>query len=123
MGKFIAVMGCTLTTDNATAQAVIDTPPSTKVLAGAGCYSGDLDIMVSGAVLGTVSQSAPAIGKINASATKVLIDNKPAVLEGDKNLITIMADGLDSSTKLVVKDAFSFTVTITAAGQTSVQGS
>lgn len=124
-GKFIAVQGCVLKVNNLTAVATITTPPSDKVLASSPCYAGDLSVIVNGGTIGnppTITQSTPGNGTINAGALKVLIGNKPAVLEGDKNLIPIIADGIESSTGVTVPNAFTFIVEIQSAGQTKVQG-
>lgn len=122
MSKPLAVLGCTLVCDNPTAQATITTPPSMKVTASnKACYKGALDVMVVGATMPPLVQNAPAQGKIVGTATKVLIENMPAVLMGDKST-PIPCMTTDTSTGAAGAPII-VTVTIADAGQMKALGS
>ena len=121
MGKAIATMSCVLTTDNATAQAVIMTPPSTKVKASAFCYFGVLQVQVMGATQGTLVQTAPMVGVIQPTATKVKSYEGVAVLEGDKTTAPVMCPAVDSSSGAA--GVIAVTVTIQSAGQVKASAS
>lgn len=115
MGKAIATMSCVLTTDNATAQATIITPPSQKVKASAFCYFGVLQVQVVGAMQGNLVQNAPMVGVIQPTATKVKSFEGFAVLEGDKTTAPVMCPAIDTSSGAA--GVIPVTVTIQSAGQ------
>lgn len=122
MGKAIANMSCVLTTDNATAQATIITPPSTKVKAGgAFCYFGVLQVQVVGATQGSMVQNAPMVGTIMPTATKVKSLEGFAVLEGDKTAAPVICPAIDTSSGAPA--TISVSVTIQSAGQVKVNAS
>lgn len=121
MSKFIAVQGCVLVTDNATAQARPIDPPSMKVKAGGkGVYKDKLTVEVTLASEGPFQQTAPMTTVINTTSTKIKAEGGIFVLlEGDKsnNPALCVCVAPDGSTKTVpVK------VTIQHAGQTKLKG-
>lgn len=121
MSKFIAVEGCTLTTDNATAQAQVTGVPSIKVKAGGkGIYKDKLTVQVTAASEGAFQQTAPVTTVIDTTATKIKVEGEIVLLEGDKSNTPAMCVCADpyGTTKIVP-----VTVTIHQAGQTKVKGS
>ena len=118
--KYIAVEGCTLTTDNATAQATIIDSSSVKVKAGGkGVYKTPLKVQVAGATQGSFTQTAPSVGSIESTAQKVKADNVFVILEGDKTNTPVQCPASDpngATTTIMV------TVTVQQAGQTKVLG-
>lgn len=121
MGKAIATASCVVITDNATAQAVIITPPSVKVKAQSPCYFGTLQVQVMGATQGSFAQTAPMMGAIMPTATKVKSTEGFAVLEGDKTTAPVMCPATDPSTGATM--TIPVTVTIQAAGQVKATAS
>lgn len=96
--KKIAVVGCKLTTDNATATAEIVDSPSQKVnINKNGVYITPLTVIVSGATQGGFSQTSPVFAKIISSAEKVKVDNKLVILEGDKTQTPAQCPAVDSN--------------------------
>ena len=121
MAKPIAVLGCTLTTDNATAQATITDSPSAKVMAESkGVYKTPLNVQVIGATQGSFAQTAPATTTIISTATKVMADGSLVILEGDKSQKPAMCPATDASTGTTT--IISVNVTVQVAGQTKVLG-
>ena len=121
MSKFIAVQGCTLTTDNDTAQATIIDSPSMKVKTeGKGVYKTPLQVQVMGATQGNFVQTAPSVGTIENTAQKVKAENILVILESDKTNTPVQCPATDPSTGATT--TISVTVTIQAAGQTKVKG-
>ncbi|MEI0526051.1 hypothetical protein R4K54_09015 [Brachyspira murdochii] len=119
--KYIAVQGCTLTTDNATAQATIIDSPSVKVKAGGkGVYKTPLKVQVAGATQGSFTQTAPSVGNIESTAQKVKADNILVILEGDKTNMPVQCPATDPSTGATT--TIMVTVTVQQAGQTKVLG-
>lgn len=85
---YLATLGCILTTDNPTAQAQIQTPPSSKVLIdGSGVYKGILTILINGASSGSMVQTAPITTTLTGTSKKVFVENEPCVLVGDKSVV------------------------------------
>lgn len=118
--KYIAVEGCTLTTDNATAQATIIDSPSVKVKAGGkGVYKTPLKVQVAGATQGSFTQTAPSVGSIESTAQKVKADNVFVILEGDKTNTPVQCPASDPNGATTT---ISVTVTVQQAGQTKVLG-
>ncbi len=120
MGKPIAVEGCVLTCNSGKGKFTIDTPPSTKVMIdGKGAYSGTISVSVTGFMGGGVaggSGSGPIIG----TATKVMIENAPAVLLNDTSTpITISGVSDKDPSKGATT---TITLEITEAGQSKVMG-
>lgn len=121
MNKFIAVQGCTLTTDNAKAQATIIDAPSMKVKAGGkGVYKTPLKVQVTGAAQGNFVQTAPSAGYIISTAKKVKAENILVILENDKTDTPVQCSATDSSSGTTI--TIPVTVTIQQAGQTKVLG-
>ena len=121
MSKFIAVQGCTLTTDNAAAQATIIDTPSMKVKAeGKGVYKTPLTVQVVGATQGNFVQTAPSVGTIESTAQKVKAENILVILESDKTNTPVQCPAADPSTGATT--TIPVTVTVQAAGQTKVMG-
>ena len=119
--KFIAVQGCTLTTNNATAQATIIDTPSMKVKAeGKGVYKTPLKVQVMGATQGNFVQTDPSTGTIESTAQKVKAENILVILEGDKTNTPVQCPATDPSTGATT--TIPVTVTVQAAGQTKVMG-
>ena len=119
--KYIAVQGCTLTTDNAAAQATIIDSPSVKVKAGGkGVYKTPLKVQVTGATQGNFAQTAPSVGNIESTAQKVKADNVLVILEGDKTNTPVQCPATDPSTGATT--TIMVTVTVQQAGQTKVLG-
>ena len=119
--KYIAVQGCTLTTDNATAQATIIDSSSVKVKAGGkGVYKTPLTVQVVGATQGNFAQTAPSTGTIESTAQKVKAENILVILEGDKTNTPVQCPATDPSTGATT--TIPVTVTVQAAGQTKVMG-
>ena len=120
MSKFIAVQGCTLTTDNATAQATIIDTPSMKVKAESkGVYKTPLTVQVVGATQGNFAQTASSVGNIESTAQKVKADNILVILEGDKTNTPVQCPASDPNGATTT---ISVTVTVQQAGQTKVLG-
>lgn len=120
MAKPIAVLGCTLTTDNATAQATITDSPSAKVMAESkGVYKTPLKVQVAGATQGNFAQTAPSVGNIESTAQKVKADNILVILEGDKTNTPVQCPATDPNGATTT---ISVTVTVQQAGQTKVLG-
>lgn len=118
--KLAAVQGCTLTTDNATAQATIIDTPSIKVKAGGkGVYKTPLKVQVAGATQGSFTQTAPSVGSIESTAQKVKADNVFVILEGDKTNTPVQCPASDPNGATTT---ISVTVTVQQAGQTKVLG-
>ena len=118
---YIAVQGCTLTTDNATAQALITDSPSAKVMAGGlGVYVSPLNIQVLGATQGSFTQTAPMTGTIESTAQKVKADGAFVILEGDKTSSPVQCSATDTSSGATA--VIAVTVTVQSAGQTKVSG-
>lgn len=121
MSKFIAVQGCTLITDNATAQATIIDTPSMKVKAESkGVYKTPLKVQVMGATQGSFVQTAPSIGNIESTAQKVKAENILVILEGDKTNTPVQCPATDPNTGATTTIPVS--VTVQQAGQTKVKG-
>ena len=121
MSKFIAVEGCTLTTDNATAQATIIDSPSMKVKAGGKVvYKTPLKVQVAGATQGNFVQTTPSIGAIESTAQKVKAENILVILEGDKTNTPVQCPAIDPTTGATT--GIPVTVTLQSAGQTKVMG-
>ena len=119
--KLVAVQGCTLTTDNATAQATIIDTPSIKVKAeGKGVYKTPLTVQVVGATQGSFTQTAPSTGTIESTAQKVKADNVFVILEGDKTNTPVQCIATEPSTGATT--IIMVTVTVQQAGQTKVLG-
>ena len=119
--KPVTVQGCTLTTDNAAAQAIIIDSPSMKVKAeGKGVYKTPLTVQVIGATQGNFVQTAPSIGTIESTAQKVKAENILVILEGDKTNTPVQCPAIDPNTGATT--AIPVTVTVQAAGQTKVMG-
>ena len=119
--KLVAVQGCTLTTDNATAQATIIDTPSIKVKAeGKGVYKTPLKVQVTGATQGSFTQTAPSVGTIESTAQKVKAENILVILEGDKTNTPVQCPATDPNTGATT--TIPVTVTVQAAGQTKVMG-
>lgn len=121
MGKAIATASCVLTTDNASAQAVIITPPSKKVKAQNPCYFGTLQVQVMGATQGSFTQTSPTTGTIQPTSTKVKSTEGFAILEGDKTTDPVMCPATDPSTGATT--TIPVTVTIQSAGQVKATAS
>ena len=120
MGKPIATTACVLLTDAQVATCSITTPPSTKVMAGGNpCYSGSIDVLITGAIQGGLTQTAPATATIIGTSTKVMIEGKPAVLEGDKSLPVV----INAQTPDQKPITFPLTVSIISAGQVKATAS
>ena len=118
--KLVAVQGCTLTTDNATAQATIIDSPSVKVKAGGnGVYKTPLTVQVVGATQGNFAQTAPSTGTIESTAQKVKAENILVILEGDKTNTPVQCPASDPNGATIT---ISVTVTVQQAGQTKVMG-
>ena len=118
--KYITVQGCTLTTDNAAAQATIIDSPSVKVKAGGnGVYKTPLKVQVAGATQGNFAQTAPSVGNIESTAQKVKADNVLVILEGDKTNTPVQCPASDPNGATTT---ISVTVTVQQAGQTKVLG-
>lgn len=121
MAKPIVVLGCTLTTDNATAQATITDSPSAKVMAESkGVYKTPLNVQVMGATQGNFAQTAPATTTIISTATKVMAEGSLVILEGDKSQMPAMCPATDPSTGATM--TIPVNVTVQSAGQTKVLG-
>ncbi|MEI0448300.1 hypothetical protein R4J03_14745 [Brachyspira intermedia] len=119
--KPVTVQGCTLTTDNATAQATIIDTPSMKVKAESkGVYKTPLTVQVIGATQGNFAQTAPSTGTIESTAQKVKAENILVILEGDKTNTPVQCPATDPSTGATT--TISVTVTVQTAGQTKVMG-
>lgn len=120
MGKNIAVLGCALDCPF----AKIVGPPSADVMASnKGCYSGPVQVMITayaGKII-DVPGSGMGQGVFTPTATAVMIDGKPALLEGDKAIVTV--NGLKNAGNSQVPAVEVVTVTITSAGQVMAQGS
>ena len=118
--KYIAVQGCTLTTDNVTAQATIIDSPSVKVKAESnGVYKTPLTVQVVGATQGNFAQTAPSTGTIESTAQKVKAENILVILEGDKTNTPVQCPASDPNGATTT---ISVTVTVQQAGQTKVMG-
>lgn len=111
--KNIAVEGCTLS--EPTAQ--ITTPASTKVKAdGKGVYSGPLTISISG-YSGQGIEVGTGTDTLQPTATKVKVEGKMVILEGDQVTITVTGQtpqGASASVPVNVK--------IQDAGQSKAKG-
>lgn len=122
MGKPIATLSCTLQCDNPTAQAVITTPPSVKVMCNKqACYFGAITVQVLGATVGTIVQNAPMVGTIMGTGMKVMSNKQPAVVMGDKTLAPLICPAIDSSSGSPA--TIPVNVTIINAGQVKVMAS
>lgn len=118
--KYIAVLGCTLSTNNATARAsIIDMPSAKALINNNGIYKTPLKVQVVGASQGSFTQTAPAIGNIISTAKKVKAENILVILEGDKTDIAVQCPAInpDGATTII-----SVTVKIEKAGQNKVFG-
>lgn len=96
MTKNIAVKGCTLTLSVGVGTVSITSPESTTTnLEGKGCYSGPLNVSVSN-FADTTTQIVQGTGSgvINPSSTKVKVDGKFVVLEGDS--CDVLVSGIHS---------------------------
>lgn len=119
--KPVTVQGCTLTTDNATAQAAIIDSPSIKVKAeGKGVYKTPLTVQVVGATQGSFIQTAPSTGTIESTAQKVKAESILVILEGDKTNTPVQCPASDPNTGATT--TITVTVTVQSAGQTKVLG-
>ena len=120
MGKPIATTACVLLTDAQVATCSITTPPSTKVMAGGNpCYSGTLDVKIENAIQGGLTQTAPIVATIIGTSTKVMIEGKPAVLEGDKSMPMVVPAQNPKGDPMT----FPITVSIISAGQVKATAS
>ncbi|MDA0065078.1 hypothetical protein OFS07_02110 [Brachyspira hyodysenteriae] len=119
--KPVAVQGCTLITDNDTAQATIIDTPSIKVKAeGKGVYKTPLKVQVMGATQGNFVQTAPSVGTIESTAQKVKAENILVILEGDKTNTPVQCPATDP--EYWSNYCNPVTVTVQSAGQTKVMG-
>ena len=109
---YVAVQG------DLTAAPVPQLAPSTRdLLSGVGALSGIVTVNLVGAKYGELTQSAPAVFSIAGTATKLLIDGKPAVLQGDKATSLVnFASSSGATTQLTV------VCECLVAGQTKVLG-
>lgn len=146
-GKLIAVNGCTLIYTATPTTGIFDTPPqpqwtpgeSIKVKAGTGVYAGaqQLILPIGTTITDTVIFNFPAGKGIGATlaptiltfaptSQKVLIENQPVLLMGDKaNGIGIFTGQKIGSTGAPEPTTMTYNIeaTIIVSGQTKVMGS
>lgn len=94
--KEIANANCTLDVKEPTIQATLTVTslPSTNVKAdGAGVYAGGIDFVIAGATDGTCTQSAPATGTIDPTATETKA-NGDEVVRVDDEAQTVTVTGV-----------------------------
>ncbi len=122
MSSPVAVMGCTIEALPPVTGGVfsIQTSPSQKVKAeGKGVYSGAVDVLVSGTVLGAYTQASP-----------VSITIQPAVLKkfkADGQIALALGDGGTSLSAVSFVNSVSSTTSLVSikiidAGQTKILG-
>lgn len=119
MGKFIcAGTSLQFETNNTTAEVIIKGTPSNKVLCKSlPVWFNEIAISVAGATQGSFTQTVPADGSIKASSSKVLSENKPVVLVGDKTMSPIMCTLSDAQGNTI---QLPVTVTVVYGGQSEV---
>lgn len=118
----VAVMGCIIAALPPVTGGVftVQTPPSQKVKAdGKGVYSGAVNVVVSGTVLGAYAQTAPVTVTIQPSMLKKFkADGKIALALGDGGTTESPA----SFANPVSSTASPVSIKIVDAGQTKVMG-
>lgn len=127
MGKYLVVNGCSLEFEDKTVTGIITVQPpvNSKVkIENKDVYFGSVDFTISGFMSSIISDgngATVAPGKIQGTSIKVKSDNKPAVLEGDFVIVTVVGTQTVPPSAPVPQSQ-SVKIKITSAGQTKVKG-
>lgn len=98
--KELAVLGLTTKFVNPSHTGIVTiiSSPSTKVTAeNKGVYKDLMNISITNGSDGSTTTNATGSGVINATSTKIKIENIPPIRKGDQNLIPILMTGTNNS--------------------------
>lgn len=117
--KNIAVLGCTLSTDNESSTATITSTPSLKCIAdGKAAYLSPINVLVT--YSDAEGYAGVSTGSINSSSQKCKVGEKFVMLEGDSATVEVTA--VNAAHPLWTPKVLRIKVEIDSAGQNKARG-